>query len=174
VPAGEYLPLEAWLRPWLTFMDIPMSSFSPGPEEQAPMRAAGITLAVSICYEDAFPARFIRDLPAAGLLVNVSNDAWFGDTLAPHQHLQIARMRSLETGRAMARATNTGISALIGPDGRPIARSKQFEQVVLRGELPVHTGATPYVRLGDLPVGLAVLGMLALALSARKRDVQLP
>ncbi|HAZ60077.1 MAG TPA: apolipoprotein N-acyltransferase [Gammaproteobacteria bacterium] len=163
VPAGEYLPLEAWLRPWLTFMDIPMSSFSPGPERQTPMKVGDITLAVSICYEDAFPGRFIQDLPAAGLLVNVSNDAWFGDTLAPHQHLQIARMRALETGRAMARATNTGISALIGPDGGLIARSRQFEQEVLRGDLPVYTGATPYVRLGNLPVALLVIAMLAAA-----------
>lgn len=172
VPAGEYLPLEAWLRPWLTFMDIPMSSFTPGPAQQAPIRVGEVTLAVSICYEDAFPAQFIRDLPQAGLLVNVSNDAWFGDTLAPHQHLQIARMRALETGRAMARATNTGISALIGPDGEPIALGRQFEQVVLRGDLPVYSGATPYVRFGDLPVALAVVGMLAAtALRGRRRLV---
>jgi len=171
VPAGEYLPFEPWLRPWLTFMDIPMSSFSPGPAQQDPMRVGEVILALSICYEDAFPAQFIRDLPEAGLLVNVSNDAWFGDTLAPHQHLQIARMRALETGRAMARATNTGISALIGPRGEPIALSRQFEQVVLRGDLPVYSGATPYVRFGNLPVGLAVAGMLgAAALAGRRRN----
>jgi apolipoprotein N-acyltransferase len=161
VPGGEYLPLEGLLRPWLTFMDIPMSSFSPGPAVQEPIAVGEVRLGLSICYEDAFPGEFIRDLPEAGLLVNVSNDAWFGDSLAPHQHLQIARMRALETGRALVRATNTGVSALIGADGQPIALSRQFEEEVLRGEVPVMTGATPYVRVGNLPVALLVLLMLA-------------
>jgi apolipoprotein N-acyltransferase len=173
VPMGEYLPFNAWLRPWLTFLNIPMSSFTPGPRDQTPIRARGVRLGVTICYEDVFPEQLNRDLPEAGLLVNVSNDAWFGDSLAPHQHLQIARMRSLETGRWLLRATNTGISAIIGPDGRVVDALPQFRAGVLRGEVEARQGATPFVRFGRWPVLLAALLMgLAARWLSRPQAIQ--
>ena len=102
-------------------------------------------------------------LPAADMLINVSNDAWFGDSIAPHQHLQIAQMRSLESGRPMLRATNTGITAIIGPDGRIVARSRQFETEVLRGEIVPHSGSTPYIRFGNWPIIIICSLLLAAA-----------
>jgi apolipoprotein N-acyltransferase len=131
VPFGEYLPLRSLLDFFHDWVDIPMADFTPGAEDQPPLLLAGHPIAVSICFEVAFGREIRKGLPEVQLLVNVSNDAWFGDSLAPHQHLEIARMRALEAGRPMARATNTGISALIDARGRIIARSEQFVPQVL-------------------------------------------
>jgi len=129
----------------------------------------GTPVGVSICYEDAFGEEVMQALPEAAYLVNLSNDAWFGDSLAPHQHLQIARMRALETGRPLLRATNTGISALIGPRGEIIANTGAFEEAVLSGRIQPMAGATPFVRMGNgLAVGL-MLAALGLALLRGRR-----
>jgi apolipoprotein N-acyltransferase len=171
VPFGEFLPFEALLRPLLAFMEIPMSDFAAGRERRPIVHVGGTPVGVSICYEDAFGEEVMQALPEAAYLVNLSNDAWFGDSLAPHQHLQIARMRALETGRPLLRATNTGISALIGPRGEIIAATGAFEEVVLSGRIQPMAGATPFVRTGNgLAVGLmlAALG-LALLLGRRLR-----
>ena len=109
-----------------------------------------------------FGEQIIRDLPAAAMLVNVSNDAWFGDSLAPHQHLEMARVRALETGRPMLRATNTGISAIIDHRGEIVQRSKQFEIAVVRGSVTPMQGATPYVRMGNTPIVLLSVACLLL------------
>lgn len=162
VPFGEYLPLKRLLAGILNFLQIPMSDFSPGEAEQAPLQAAGYKIGISICYEDAFGAEVITALPAAHLLVNASNDAWFGDSLAPHQHLEIARMRALETGRYLLRATNTGISAIIGPAGDIVARAPQFKTHVLTATVVPMTGTTPYVRTGNLAVVSAAMLLLGL------------
>ena len=98
---------------------------------------------MSICYEDLFGAEQRHYLPEATLLLNVSNDAWFGDTVAPHQHLQIARVRAAEASRYLLRATNTGITAFIDPRGRLVSRSPAFEPHVLRGAVQGFTGSTP-------------------------------
>ncbi len=161
VPFGEYVPLRSLLGGLLDILQAPMSDFSPGPEEQKLLYAAGQSLGISICYEDAFPGEIRRALPEATLLVNLSNDAWFGDSIAPHQHLQIARMRALETGRYLLRATNTGISAIIDPKGRIIARAPQFEPHVLRAEVQPRFDTTPYALSGDGPVFLIMLACLA-------------
>ncbi|WP_006788504.1 apolipoprotein N-acyltransferase [Thiorhodospira sibirica] len=151
VPFGEYLPgrsLLMWLNAWL---EIPMSDLDVG--TAAPVLTVGeIPLGLSVCYEGAFGEQVIEALPQARVLVNVSNDAWFGDSIAPHQHLEIARMRSLETGRPMLRATNTGISAVIDYDGRLIARSPQFTTHLLQAEIYPRQGATPYSKLSNMPV----------------------
>jgi apolipoprotein N-acyltransferase len=147
-----------------------MADFSRGPLAQPPLRLAGQPVGISICYEDVFAVEVRRALPAATLLVNVSNDAWFGDSIAPHQHLQIARMRALETGRMLLRGTNTGISAIIGPRGEVRARAPQFQVAVLHGMVEPRRGATPYVRLGDRPVVVLalLLGLLAAARLPRR------
>jgi apolipoprotein N-acyltransferase len=170
VPFGEYLPLRPLLQPLLDFLSIPMSHFSPGDGRGRTLRLAGYRVGVDICYEDAFGDEVIQALPRAAFLVNASNDAWFGDSLAPHQHLQIARMRALETGRWLLRATNTGITALIGPHGRVRQRLPQFRAGVLRGRIQPMQGATPYVRWGDAPLGAgALLSTLWLLVTGHRR-----
>ena len=161
VPFGEYLPLR-WIFAWvLEVMQIPMADFDPGPRRPPPIAVAGQRLAVSICYEDAFGSEMREQLPSATALVNVSNDAWFGKSLAAEQHWQIAQMRALESGRMMLRANNTGITGIIGVDGRTISRLPGFTADLLTGELQGRSGATPYVRWGDWPVAIFLLAMLA-------------
>lgn len=152
VPYGEYLPLRGLLGHSLDALAVPNADFTSGGADQSLLQAAGYPVATSICYEVIFGEQLINDLPAAALLVNVSNDAWFGKSLAPHQHLEMARMRTRETGRPMLRATNTGISAIIAYDGRIVARSPQFEEAVLTGRIVPRQGATPYVVTGNAPV----------------------
>ncbi len=160
VPFGEYLPAPfRALRPWL---ETPMSAFRPGARHQPPIRVAGVALAVSICYEDAFSPEALDGLPGAGLLVNLSNDGWFGRSTAPYQHLDIARMRALEAGRPLVRAANTGISAIIDYRGHLIDQLGLGRRGVLHGVVQPRRGATPYVRLGQAPLlGLCLLALLA-------------
>ncbi|OUD13868.1 apolipoprotein N-acyltransferase [Thioflexithrix psekupsensis] len=165
VPFGEYIPLMNWFDKWLDFLKLPMSSFSAGDFYQENLTAAGQMIGVSICYEAAFGERIRTALPEASVLVNVSNDAWFGNSIAPHQHLEIAQMRALEMGRYLLRATNTGISAIIAPSGQVIARSPQFEVYALTGEVQPLQGVTPYVRLGELPLLLLTMAMLLLGMA---------
>jgi len=169
LPFGEYLPLRVLFNLFHSFVDIPMADFTPGADEQPLLRAAGQLVGVSICFEAAFGSEIRRALPQATLLVNVSNDGWFGRSLAAEQHLQIARMRSLEAGRPMARSTNTGISALIDERGQIIERGPQFVVDVLQGELQPMQGTTPYVRYGDSPTLIAVILLLALAVIMRRQ-----
>lgn len=170
VPFGEYLPLSTWLAWLLDYLHIPMSDFSEGRGATTPIFAAGQPIGVSICYEDAFGEEVIQTLPAATLLVNVSEDAWFGDSLAPHQHLQMARMRARETGRYLLRATNTGVSAIIAPDGRLLATAPQFATEVVRAAVQPLAGATPYVRVGNWPVVLWLSALVfAVALGSKRR-----
>lgn len=169
VPFGEYIPLKSLLGGLLDILHVPMADFSRGAHEQAPLAVAGQFLAVSICYEDAFGEEVIRDLPEATVLVNVSNDAWFGDSLAPPQHLQMARMRSLETARPMLRATNNGISAIIDHHGDVLVRSPQFRVYSLHGTAQPRSGATPYATTGNYSL-LGLLGLCLLLAAARRGD----
>jgi apolipoprotein N-acyltransferase len=172
VPFGEFLPFKPVLGPVLDFLEIPMSDFSAGsPHEPPVLTLAGHPAGISICYEDAFAEEVAQALPAAAFLVNASNDAWFGDSLAPRQHLEIARMRAKETQRYLLRATNTGISAIITPSGGLGAQTRLFEKAVLTAEITPLAGATPYVRLGNAaPVGLAVLLVVIGVATGRRRD----
>lgn len=149
VPFGEYLPGKAWLQPILDFMQIPMSNFSAGTSDKPVLRLAGQLAGVDICYEDAFASEVMRALPEAGYLINASNDAWFGDSLAPHQHLQIARMRAQETERYLLRTTNTGISAIINTKGQIQQQAAQFATAAVSGTVQARHGATPYAIWGD-------------------------
>jgi apolipoprotein N-acyltransferase len=166
VPFGEYPPLDPLFRWMMRSLQIPMSDFSAGAPDQPPLSAAGQKIGVSVCYEDAFGEEVIRALPQASLLVNVSEDAWFGDSLAPHQRLQMARMRALETGRPMLRAANTGPSVAIDHHGRVLVSSPQFRTYSLTATVQPMQGETPYVRWGNRPVVLALFLVLALAVLA--------
>jgi apolipoprotein N-acyltransferase len=160
VPFGEYLPLRqrvAWLD---RLLDIPMSDLSAG-TGTGRVAMAGQVAGLTVCYEAAYARRVRTALPDAAFLLNVSNDAWFGKTLAPHQHLQIARVRALEMGRPMIRGTNTGISALIDAEGRVTARSGLFTREVLRGEIQPQQGHTPAARFGPW-LALLLAGLLLL------------
>ncbi len=167
VPFGEFVP--AGFRWFVDTMAIPLADFSRGAPSQRPLAVAGERVAVNICYEDAYGDEILRRLPEATLLVNVSNVAWFGDSLAPGQHLQIARMRALETGRMHLTATNTGITAAIAADGTVLAQLPQFAENKLEIEARGRSGATPYVALADGPA-LALSALLLFFFAARRRS----
>ena len=168
VPFGEFIPLEGLFRGIIGFFDLPMSAFSSGPKVQPPLSVLGQKAAATVCYEDVFGNEVIRALPEATLLINGSNNAWYGDSLAPHQHLQISRMRTIETGRPLLRATTNGISAIVDHQGELLATSPQFETYVLDGEIQPMSGSTLFVRWGNYPVillalfGLAVVAFVSL------------
>lgn len=159
VPFGEYSPpLFGW---FYQLADIPMSDQTRGALHQPPLALGGQKVAVNICYEDLFGAELLDSLPEATLLLNISNLAWYGNSLALPQHLQIARARALETGRPMLRSTNTGMTAVVQPDGEVSARLPAFESGALHAEVRGYQGLTPYARWGDAAaLGLAVLALL--------------
>ncbi len=172
VPFGEYPPLDPVFRWLLTSMQIPMADFAAGPAGQRPLKVAGQEAAVAICYETAFAAETAAMAPPATMIVNISENAWYGDSLAPHQLLQMARMRAMETDRPLLRADNAGLSAAIDARGKMLAVSKQFHQGVLMATVQGRTGLTPYVRFGNAPVvSLLLLGLAALlVLELRARN----
>jgi apolipoprotein N-acyltransferase len=149
VPFGDYFPRWFFITWVMNALDIPMSSFSRGDAVQRPLGVAGQRVAVNICYEDAFGEEIIRQLPEATMLVNFTNDAWWGDSIASEQHLQMAQMRALETGRYMLRATNTGMTAIIDERGSIQASAPQFTKTSLVGNAQGFSGATPYVQVGN-------------------------
>jgi apolipoprotein N-acyltransferase len=170
VPFGEFVPYGFhWI---VNSVAIPMSDFSLGTDNPKPLDLAGQKVAPNICWEDAFGEEIIRQLPEATLLVNVSNVAWFGDSLAPSQHLQISRMRAIETGRTMLRATNTGMTAIVDPHGRVVGRLPQFTEGILSGEAQGYTGATPYVRWGNPPIVVACFALVIALVLHRRRALR--
>jgi apolipoprotein N-acyltransferase len=166
VPFGEYVPLGDVLRSIGGVFNLPMSDFSSG-GMQAPLSVAGQQAAISICYEIIFGEEVRANIAEATLLVNVSNDAWFGRSLAPPQHFEMARMRALETGRPLLRATNTGITAFVDHRGRVQQQAPTFSVQALTGSVQPMTGVTPYVRYGNTPVMALVLTVLGIG--ARRR-----
>lgn len=170
VPFTEYLPFQSQLQWLLDAFQVPMSDFSAGDTNQPLLRINGRVIGVSICYESAYPEDVFRALPEAGLLINLSNDGWFGDTLGPHQHLQIAQVRAAESGRWMLRATNTGITALIDPMGRVVSQAPRSQPAVLRGKVQPMTGATPYVSYRDTPVLVLMLLLFGLGVLLSRRN----
>lgn len=163
VPFGEYFPVPAGVREWMKMQNLPYADLAAGKDEQPLFElSGGLMLAAAICYEDAYPAEMAYAYPDANILVNVSNDAWFGRSIAPHQHLEIARMRSLESGRPTVRSTNTGISAFIGPKGELLAVGRQFVPEIMTADIEPRRGDTPYTSAGNWPIlGLcfAILGI---------------
>ncbi len=161
VPFGEYVPLEKQLRGVIDFFNLPMSSFSLPQGEQELLNFHGRRIAASVCYEIAYPELIRSSASRANLLLTVSNDTWFGNSIAPDQHMQIARARAKENGRWLIRATNNGISGLVNPAGDIVAVAPRFKQAVLSGEVQSMEGETPYQRWGVLPsLALALLLLL--------------
>jgi apolipoprotein N-acyltransferase len=172
VPFGEFIPLRPVLGWIVSVLAIPLQDFSRGSPDQRPLAVAGQRVAVNICYEDAFGKEIIRQLPEATLLVNVSNVAWFGRSIAPQQHLQISQARALETGRYMLRATNTGVTAIVNERGSVVDAAPQFTTAVVTGSVQGHSGTTPYIRWGNHPILGVCLLVLALAIVLRLRETR--
>ena len=169
VPFGEFIPLRPVLGWFINeVLNIPMGDLTRGSAQQAPLNVAGQQVAVNICYEDVFGEEIIRALPQATLLVNVTNDAWYGHSYAAEQHNQIAQLRALETGRMMLRATNTGVTSIIGADGKVLQKIPQHQEGVLQGMAQGYAGITPYVRWGNAAVLFLLIAMLAYAWLQRK------
>jgi apolipoprotein N-acyltransferase len=161
VPFGEFIPLKSvfgWIyRDWL---HMPLSDLSRGTSHQ-PLQIAGQKVGVNICYEDVFGEEIARQLPQAELLVNISNDAWYGQSFAADQHMQFSQVRAIETGRMVLRSTNTGATAIIDQHGQVLQHAPHDQAVILEGEAQSFQGATPYVRWGNYL--FIVLSALALA-----------
>jgi len=158
LPIGEYVPFQEWLRPLAPLFNLPMSSFTRGSYVQQNLIANNLHLLPLLCFEIAFPHQLAANLTSnTNLLLTVSNDAWFGNSHGPHQHMEIARMRALEFARPLLRSTNNGITAVVDHKGNFIARIPQFEENVLRAEVALVTGMTPYSQWPRLILLLMVL-----------------
>jgi apolipoprotein N-acyltransferase len=164
VPFAEYFPVPDFVRSWLRLMNLPYSDFVAGPAAQPSVAAAGTRLALGICYEDAYNTVNLPAVRTAGVLVNVTNDAWFGHSWARFQHFQLTRMRSQEAQRPTVRAANDGVSALIGPRGEVLGEAEPFTPTTLQGVIQPRTGLPPFVRFGNWTI--VVLGLLGAGLSA--------
>jgi apolipoprotein N-acyltransferase len=172
VPFGEFIPLKfafGWIyRDWL---NMPLSDLSRGGTQQQAMQLGTQKIAVNICYEDVFGEEIIRQLPAATMLVNMSNDAWYGQSFAADQHMQFSQARALETGRMALRATNTGATAIIDQHGIVLAHAPHDEKNILLANAQGYQGSTPYVRWGNWSVLLLFLAY-GLFLGTKKVTVQ--
>ena len=161
VPFGEFIPLKqvfGWIyRDWL---NMPLSDLSRGGAYQTPMQLGNQKVAINVCYEDVFGEEIIRQLPVATLLINISNDAWYGQSYAAKQHMQFSQARALETGRMVLRATNTGATAAIDPQGYVIAHAPHDVRTTLNVQAQGYTGITPYVRWGNWPFIIISFGVL--------------
>lgn len=165
LPIGEFVPFEDFLRPLAPIFDLPMSSFTRGDKIQPNLRANGINLAPAICYEIIFPQLLRQNIKdETDIILTVSNDAWFGDSIGPHQHMQIAQMRALEFGRPVVRATNNGVTAVTDHQGNITAQLPQFTADVLKADVGLVTGKTPYLIYGDMPMWVVNLLILLVTL----------
>jgi len=168
VPFGEYVPLENWLRGLIEFFNLPMSVITAGEAEQSGIQVGGTRIASAICYEIVYPDLVASSSRNKDIILTISNDAWFGASWGPLQHLEMAQMRALETGRYVVRGTNNGISAIVTPAGKIAAQSDQFVQQVLRGKVNAMQGDTPFMRWGSWPVViLCVIFLLGVAFAPR-------
>ncbi len=161
VPFGEYVPLERVLRGAIAFFDLPMSQFVAGPSDQQPLSAGALSIAPFICYEVVYPDFVLEQSRTADLLITISNDTWFGNSVGPWQHFQMARFRAAELGRDLIRSTNDGVSAIIDWQGQIVVSSPQFSEAVLSGSVQPRTGETPFALTGSLPVWvLSLIGLV--------------
>jgi len=169
VPFGEYTPLKKLFFPLAKKLDIPMSDLSPGPWHQPTLMAAGITIAPYICYEIAYPIKALNSIRDKQLIVTISDDSWFGNSIASPQQLQIAKMRALETGRYLLYANNTGITAIINPNGKVLKMAPTNQQLVLTGTVQPVDGSTPLMRWNYYPMlGIIILCLVLTFMFRRK------
>ena len=153
VPFGEYVPLESILRSLGSVFNLPMSAFQSGDAVQKPLQAKNLNFTAAICYEIILGAQLQQNLTAnSDFIVTISNDAWFGNSIGPWQHLQMAQMRALEFGKPVIRATNTGVTAFIDAQGKIVAQAPQFVETVLTRKIAPTEGKTPYAMFGDMPL----------------------
>ena len=158
LPIGEFVPFQELLRPIAPFFNLPMSSFTAGNYVQPNLIANNLHILPLNCFEIAFPTQLAANYTAdTDMILTVSNDAWFGDSHGPHQHFEIARMRALEFGRPLVRATNNGITGMINHLGEVTAIAPQFEEVVLRGTVEFVKGDTPYSQWPNLILWLMIV-----------------
>ena len=163
LPFGEYLPWQPVSGYVLGLMDIRLGRFSSGAIDQSLLKVAGHHFVTSICYEDAFGEQSIRYIEQASFLVNVTNDGWFDGSIEPYQHMQIARMRALESGRYLLRATNTGVTAVVSEKGKIINQAPVRQRYTITSDIKPMSGLTPYARMGDKPIIIFVIFILAWA-----------
>ncbi len=170
VPFGEYIPLEAYLSRWLSLLDLSVYSISPG-TKSAPFQTSEWKIASSICYEITQGQYIAEQARGANFLVTLSNDSWFSDTIGPHQHSHLARMRALENQLYLIRSTNNGITGVIAPNGKLVARIPQFQRRVLATQIVPRQGFTPYQLSGDVPMILlsSILSLLSFIIYRRNR-----
>ena len=162
VPFGEYFPLGNYGRRLLRRLSIPMSDFTSGSLDQSGLYIGDTLIGLSICYEAAFSRLILEPVPTAKLLINISNDAWFGRSIAQDQHLQVARVRALESGRYLLRATNNGITAVIDNMGQVVDRLPQFVPGTLRSKVELRQGSTVFVKFGFYPLLIIILSIFFL------------
>jgi apolipoprotein N-acyltransferase len=174
VPFGEYLPLRFLFNWVLEYLQLPMTDFTAWEDPQSLSCDSGIKIGLSICYEDAFASEMRRTSGDATLLVNISEDAWFGDSFAPHQRLQMGQMRAKELSRPMARSANSGPSALIDHRGNVLAKTSQFVEAALVGVVQPQVGETPYKRFGNWIVWISILSVVFLGLHRRRLNAKYP
>ena len=167
VPFGEYLPMQRWLSPLLEYWQLPNASLSAGPKKQTPLMVNGVNVAPFICYEIIFPGLVRQSLPAAELLVTISDDAWFGDSPALSQHLQMAQMRSIEMARPQLFVSNSGITAIVDHKGEIQKQLPIDDAIVLTGSVMPHQGITPFIYYGSWPVWILSVLCLLLAIGWR-------
>ena len=148
VPFGEYIPFANLLGNVLAFFELPASTMHAGNTDQAALTIQQWQSKPLICYEIVYPGLTAKAAGVSDVLITVSNDSWFGASIGPLQHLQMAQMRALENGRYVLRSTGSGVSAIINPAGQVVARSEQFEQTVLTGEFKLMQQKTPWTAFG--------------------------
>ncbi len=172
VPFGEYVPMEDLLRGTLRFFDLPHSLIAAGPKGQAPLKIGEHEIAASICYEVVYPDLVAAYAKSASLLITISNDAWFGDSIGPLQHFQMSQMRALENQKYLLRATNTGVSGIVSDRGQVLARLPQFEQGTLIGEVNLKVGRTPFSLWKSWPIVLICAALLFIDLLISRKAKQ--
>ncbi|MFZ9036178.1 MAG: apolipoprotein N-acyltransferase [Francisellaceae bacterium] len=168
VPFAEYYPFSRLISPFMRYFNIPMSDFTAGEKIQPLLEMNGISVALFICYEIAYPKEVRDQLQNAGLIAVISDDAWFGNSLAPWQHLEISQMRAIENGRFVLQTTNNGITAIIDPKGQITARLKPNTQDILHGKVYSYHGKTPWLYLGMIPLYCLMILFLVIAFAANK------
>lgn len=173
VPFGEYVPLENLLRGTIEFFNLPMSAFSAGGHEQDTLKVRDFRASTFICYEIVYPGLVREYARRSDFMITISNDTWFGKSLGPLQHLQMARMRALENGRYLVRGTSNGVSAIIDERGQILAQTPQFERVILDGEVKMMLGNTPFARFGSMPIIVLCFLLVAAVLGAGNLGLKL-